>query len=87
MLTLQALRPHWSQTNHLELSTSCCSKTTSQSTVLAYVTCDQTAKTVAKLLYGGYVSIFGAPARLLSDRDAMFASSVIEEMCKILGIK
>ena len=28
--------------------------------VLAYVTPDQTAKTVAKFLYGGYISIFGA---------------------------
>ena len=55
--------------------------------VLAYVTPDQTAKTVAKFLYGGYISILGAPARLLSDRGANFTSSVIEEMCKILGIK
>ena len=55
--------------------------------VLAYVTPNQTAKTVAKFLYGGYISIFGAPARLLSDRGASFMSSVIEEMCKILGIK
>ena len=31
MLTFQALRPCWSQTNHLELPTSWCSKTTSQS--------------------------------------------------------
>ena len=28
--------------------------------VLAYVTPDQTAKTVTKFLYGGYISIFGA---------------------------
>ena len=55
--------------------------------VLAYVTPDQTAKTVAKFLYGGYIFIFGALARLLSDRSANFTSSVIEEMCKILGIK
>ena len=55
--------------------------------VLAYVTPDQTAKTVAKFLYGGYISIFGALARLLSDRGASFRSSMIEEMCKILGIK
>ena len=32
--------------------------------VLAYVTPDQTAKTVAKFLYVGYISIFGALARL-----------------------
>ena len=55
--------------------------------MLAYVTPDQTAKTITKFLYGGYISIFGAPTRLLSDRDANFTSSVIEKMCKILGIK
>ena len=55
--------------------------------VLAYVTSDQTAKTIAKFLYGGYISIFGALARLLSDRGDSFTSSVIEELCKILGIK
>ena len=55
--------------------------------VLAYVTPDQTTKTFAKFLYGGYISIFRAPARLLSDRGASFTSNVIEELCKILGIK
>ena len=55
--------------------------------ILVYVTPDQTAKTIAKFLYGGYISIFGAPARLLSDRGASFTSSIIEELCKILGIK
>ena len=55
--------------------------------VLACVTPNQTAKTIAKLLYQGYISIFGAPARLLSDRGANFMSSVINEMCKILGVK
>ena len=55
--------------------------------VLAYVTPDQTAKTVAKFLYQGYISILGAPTRLLSDRGANFMSSVINEVCKILGMK
>ena len=55
--------------------------------VLAYVTPNQMAKTITKFLYQGYISIFGAPARLLSDRGDSFMSSVIEEMCKILGIK
>ena len=55
--------------------------------VLAYVTPDQTAKTIAKFLYGGYISIFGALARLLSDRGTSFTSSIIEEMCKILGVQ
>ena len=55
--------------------------------VLAYVTPNQTAKTIAKFLYGSYISIFGAPARLLSDRGTSFTSSIIEELCKILGIQ
>ena len=55
--------------------------------VLAYVTLDQTVKTIVKFLYGGYISIFEAPARVLSDRGASFTSNVIEELCKILGIK
>ena len=55
--------------------------------ILAYVTPDQTAKTLAKFPYGGYISIFGAPVRLLSDRGTSFTSSIIEELCKILGIQ
>ena len=55
--------------------------------VLAYVTPDQTAKIIPKFLYQGYISIFGAPARLLSDGGANFMSSVISKMCKVLGIK
>ena len=51
------------------------------------MTPDQTAKTIAKFLYGDYISIFGAPARLLSDRGTSFTSSIIEELCKILGIQ
>ena len=55
--------------------------------LLVYVTPDQTVKTVAKFLYGGYISIFGALVRLLSDRGISCASSIIEELCKILSIK
>ena len=55
--------------------------------VLAYVTPDQTVKTIAKFLYGGYISIFGALDRLLIDRGASFTSSIIEELYRILGIK
>ena len=55
--------------------------------VLAYVTPNQTAKTIAKFLYGGFISIFGAPARLLSDRGTSFTSSIIQELCVILGIQ
>ena len=55
--------------------------------VLAYLTHDQTAKLIAMYLYQGYISIVVALARLLSDRDANFMSSVINEMCKILSMK
>ena len=55
--------------------------------MLAYVTSNQTTKTIAKFLYQGYISIFGTPTRLLSDRGVNFMSSVIDEMCKILGMK
>ena len=55
--------------------------------MLAYVAPDQTAKSIAKFLYGSYISIFEAPARLLSDRGASFTRSAIEELCTILGIK
>ena len=55
--------------------------------VMAYVTPDQTTKTVTKFLYQGYILIFGALTRLLSDWGANFISSIIGEMCKVLGIK
>ena len=55
--------------------------------MLAYVTPDQTAKNIFKFLYGGCISIFVALARLLSKGGASFTSNIIEELCKILGIK
>ena len=35
--------------------------------IMVYVTPDQTAKTLVKFLWQGYISIFRAPAKLLSD--------------------
>ena len=55
--------------------------------IMAYVTPNQTAKTFAKFLYQGYISIFGAPARLLSDWGAYFMSSIIDEICELLGMR
>ena len=54
--------------------------------VMAYVTHDQIAKTVAKFLWQGYILIFGAPARLLSDWRANFESNIIREICELMGI-
>ena len=55
--------------------------------VMAYVTPDQTARTVAKFLYQGDIWISSSPARLLSDWGAIFMSSIIDEMCKLLSMK
>ena len=55
--------------------------------VMVYVTPDQTAKTVAKFLYQGDISIFGALARLLSNWGANFTSSITNEMCKPLSMR
>ena len=43
--------------------------------------------TFAKFLYQGYISIFVAPARVLSDRGANVMTSVIDEMFKIFGMR
>ena len=55
--------------------------------VMAYVTPDQTAKTVAKFLYQGYIFIFGALAKFLSDQGLNVMSNIIQESCKLTGIK
>ena len=73
--------------NHLELPTSWCSKTTSQSTCWHTWPLIKLQKLLLNSYMEGYISIFGTPARLLGDRGANFTSSIIEEMCKILGIK
>ena len=54
---------------------------------MAYVTLNQTAKTVTKFPYQVYISIFGALARLLSDWGANLMSSIIGEMCNFLSMR
>ena len=55
--------------------------------VMAYLTPNQIAKTVAKILYQVYILISWAPARPLIDCNANFMSNIISEMCKLLGMK
>ena len=55
--------------------------------VMACVTPNQTAKTIAKFLYQGYISIFGALARLISDHGVNFMSSIIGDICTLLSKK
>ena len=44
---------------------------------MVYVTPDQTTKTVTKFLYQGYISIFRALAKLLSDCSGNFMSHIL----------
>ena len=54
---------------------------------LAVVMKDQTAKTVAKVFYECFIAVFGAPAKLLSDRGANFTSALVEELCAAFSIQ
>ena len=47
----------------------------------AYVTKDQKALTAAKTLYEGFISILGAPKRILMDQGKAFTSEVVEQLC------
>ena len=51
-----------------------------------YVTKDQKALTATKTLYKGFISIFGAPKRILMDQGKAFTSEVVEQLCSQLGI-
>ena len=53
---------------------------------MAFIMKDQTARTVARVLYEWFIAIFGAPAKLLSDRGANFTSRLVEELCSTFGI-
>ena len=55
--------------------------------VMVHMTSNQTIKTATKFLFQGYISIFGALDRFLSDRGANFISNIISKMCKLLGMK
>ena len=54
---------------------------------MAFVTKDQKEKTVAQILYERFISVFGVPAKLLSDRGANFTSALVEELCSAFGIQ
>ena len=54
---------------------------------LTVVMKDQIAKTVMKVFYEHFIAVFGAPAKLLSDRGANFTSALVEELCAAFGIQ
>ena len=87
MLTLPALRPWWSQIKPQTWWTF-------WSFATLYETChgihdpqSNCKKTVAKFLWHRYISIFGAPAKLLSDWETNFESNIIRELCELIGIQ
>ena len=55
--------------------------------VVAYVVKDQKARTTAKALCSRYFGLFGAPAYLLSDKGKSFTAMVVEDLCKLYGVK
>ena len=55
--------------------------------VQAFVTKNHTARTMARVLYNNYFSIFGFPQCLMSDQGTEFCGKVIAAMCSLLGVK
>ena len=54
----------------------------------AFVMKDQTAKTVAKVLYEQFIAVFGAPSKvLLSDHGMNFTLALVKELCAPFGIQ
>ena len=54
---------------------------------MAFVTKDQKAKTVARILYERFILVFGAPAKLLSDRRANFTSALVKSSVRHLPFR
>ena len=52
----------------------------------AYVTKDQKASMAARTLYVGFILIFGAPKRILTDQGKDFTSKVVEQIYSQFGI-
>ena len=53
----------------------------------AFVTTNQKALTVAKILVEKWFSVFGIPARIHSDQGRSFDNEIISHLCKMYGVK
>ena len=53
----------------------------------AFVTPSQTASVVAKTLWDKFFMYYGVPEKILSDQERNFESSLIDELCKLTGVK
>ena len=54
---------------------------------LAVVTKDQMVKTMAKILYEWFITVFGVLAKLSSDCGVNFTSALVKELCAAFGIQ
>ena len=55
--------------------------------VQAFVTKNHMARTMARVLYNNYFSVFGFPQCLMSDQGTEFCGKVIATMCSLLGVE
>ena len=55
--------------------------------VQAFVTKNHMARTMARVLYNNYFSVFGFPQCLMSDQGMEFCGKVITAMCSLLGVE
>ena len=53
----------------------------------AYVTPNQTAKVIAKMLWENFLIHYGWPTKILMDQGKMFESSLIKELCSIMQVR
>ena len=54
---------------------------------MAFVTPDQKAATIAKLLLEKFICVFGPPTRILSDQGKSFIGVVVQELCALMGVR
>ena len=55
--------------------------------VQAFVTKNHMARTMARVLYNNYFSLFGFRQCLMSDKGTEFCGKVIAAMCSLLGVE
>ena len=87
ILTLQVLRQWWSWINPKMWWTLWSFATTLWNMLWHTWPLTKLQKLLLSFLWQGYISIFGAPARLLSDKGANFESNIIRELCKLMHIQ
>lgn len=55
--------------------------------MLAVAMEDESAKTIHEVLFTRWISVFGPPVRLLSDRGTTFLSGAVRCLCELIGTK